>query len=280
MAYHSIVVSLNAFERAEALMEAANVVARAHEAHVSGVYVIPSVEIYPVFAMQVTPQIIDSQREYYLEQAAKVKAVFEKTARREGLSYEWHQDDARSATIADVVVNYGRRTDLMIAGQMGKRTGYIGDSVLAERLLMESGRPVLFIPDEGRFTAFGNSVLVAWNGSQEATRATFDALPFLQKASNVQILAIDPTGDEERKPMITGANIAETLKRHGVEVELHQTNAKEMSVGDTIFAWARDRGADLLVMGGYGHSRMREFIFGGVTKKVLKNMNLPVLMSH
>ncbi len=122
----------------------------------------------------------------------------------------------------------------------------------------------------------GRRVLVAWNGSREATRALHDALPVLDRAERVIVLSVDP-GDHRHLP---GADIATLLARHGVRAEANETSSDDIEVGDAVLPRAADLGADLLVMGAYGRSHVREWAMGGVTRNLLKHMTLPVLMSH
>ncbi len=141
---------------------------------------------------------------------------------------------------------------------------------------MNSCRPVIALPFAGEFKTLGRRVLVAWNGSREAARATHDALPFLTQADKVMVLSVNATGEEH----IPGADISTHLARHGVGVEIHNRVQGNIGVGDAILNAASDYGADLLVIGAYGHSRLRELVLGGVTRHLLRHMTVPVLMSH
>jgi len=145
-------------------------------------------------------------------------------------------------------------------------------------LALGVGRPVLIVPRYGTFETVGERVLVAWNGSREATRAVHDALPLLKLASSVTVLSIDPEHDTGDR--IPGADIALHLARHGVAAEGMSTVGLDISVGDLLLSRAADLGADLIVMGAYGHSRVRELVLGGATRHILQHMTVPVLMSH
>jgi nucleotide-binding universal stress UspA family protein len=137
---------------------------------------------------------------------------------------------------------------------------------------------VLVVPRYGTFDTVGERVLVAWNGSREATRAVHDALPILKLATKVTVLSIDPERDTGDR--IPSADIALHLARHGVAAEGTSTVGLDISVGDLLLSRAADLGADLIVMGAYGHSRMRELVLGGATRHILQHMTVPVLMSH
>jgi nucleotide-binding universal stress UspA family protein len=151
-------------------------------------------------------------------------------------------------------------------------------TALAGDLVLSVGRPVLFVPYAGRFPATGKRVLVAWNASREAARAVSDALPLLARAESFEVVAFEPRpGDHGEVP---GADIALYLARHGVKATAARQSAPEIDIGAQILSRAADTGADLIVMGGYGHSRLRELVLGGVTRSMLEAMTVPVLMSH
>jgi nucleotide-binding universal stress UspA family protein len=134
----------------------------------------------------------------------------------------------------------------------------------------------MVIPYIGARRRIGNKLLVAWNGSREAARAVADAMPLLERADEVKVLSAKPLdiGD------LSGADIALHLARHDVNTEASSSANKDIDIGDLLLNEAAQEGADLLVMGAYGHSRFRETVLGGATRHVLKNMTVPVLMSH
>jgi nucleotide-binding universal stress UspA family protein len=136
---------------------------------------------------------------------------------------------------------------------------------------------VLVIPYVGRYPTLGRNIVVSWKASREAARAVFDALPLLSQAEQVQILEI---GEGNGNGKSVDSTIALTLARHGIKPSVRTSVAGEISVGDEILSRLSDLGADLLVMGAYGHSRMRELVFGGVTRHVSRHMTVPTLFSH
>jgi nucleotide-binding universal stress UspA family protein len=151
---------------------------------------------------------------------------------------------------------------------------------VAERLAIESGRPVLIIPNTGTPERVGDKVLVAWNARREAARAVFDALPILQHAKEVRVVWVNPQAEREHTQDVPAGDICATLARHAVKCEAVEEVRPGAGVGETLLACAKDWGADLLVMGCYGHTRLREFVFGGASRHVLSRMSIPVLMSH
>jgi nucleotide-binding universal stress UspA family protein len=203
------------------------------------------------------------------------------TAFRERLRFSHLQGDWRVASghVSETVVRQARQADLVILGQVNPdHPPPPAGRHLAEDVLMTSGRPILVIPYIRRFATVGSRILVGWNNSREATRAVHDAMPLLAKAMSVTVLEVsarNPAADAA-----TGADITRHLTRHGITAETTRTVANSISTPDLLLNHAADMSADLLVVGGYGHSRLRELVLGGVTRELLRHMTLPVLMSH
>ena len=170
-----------------------------------------------------------------------------------------------------------RRFDLSIVGQAEPEQPAL-DGLIVEAALFDSGRPMLVVPYIQRNGLKLDRILLCWDGSRSAARAAADALPFLRRAKLVEVVTVasEPAKSDE----MPGADIAHHLARHGVKVELKRIVTAETDVASTILSHAADSSADFLVMGGYGHSRLREFILGGVTREILASMTVPVLMSH
>lgn len=280
MAYRTLVLHLTNEARARTLVEASIGVARQHEAHLIGLYVIPSVEIHVAAEVPVTTDILSAQREFYTEQAGRIRAIFDKATQADGLSCEWRTVDATGTSVTDAVMAHGRCADLIVCGQSDPANDPASLYRAGEEVMMASGRPVLFIPTAGSFPSIGTNVTLAWNGSREAARAAFDAVPMLQKARQVRILAVNPDDTDLHGTNLPGSELAAALARHGVKCEAAHSVASDIGVGDELLSRLADRGSDLLVMGGFGHSRFREFVFGGATRSILGHMTVPVLMSH
>jgi nucleotide-binding universal stress UspA family protein len=150
--------------------------------------------------------------------------------------------------------------------------------LLIEGALFGSGRPVVVVPYIQKQGITLNRILACWDGSRPAARAIADSIPFLTRAKAVEIVVV--TGERDKSGEITGANMSRHLARHGVTVEIKRVAADNVDVQSAILAHVADSGADFMVMGGFGHSRLREFILGGVTRSILAAMPVPVLMSH
>jgi nucleotide-binding universal stress UspA family protein len=152
------------------------------------------------------------------------------------------------------------------------------DNLMIEGALFDSGRPVLAVPYIQRAGLKLDRVMVCWDGSRNAARAINDAMPFLTRAKTVDVVTIGAGKDEVGE--IQGADIAQHLARHGLNVELRRIDAGDVDVANVILSDAADQNADFIVMGGYGHSRLREFVLGGATRGILSSMTVPTLMAH
>jgi len=278
MSEKTVVVCMNEIERTDQMLSAIKALAVKQPSHFVALYVVPAIQVYPSAGMQLSTQVYDGFQKYYLEHAKEVKDKFEKLLASEGLNGEWRQVKATGTVIADVVVEHGRMSDLLVVPQSRNDDGSGIETGFAEEVVMGCGRPVLVIPTYGDFTNFGSSVLIAWNGGREATRAVFDAMPFLKKAEKVDVTWLNPEKDDGMD--LPGAEIATVLARHEVEVLVEAIPTGGLAAGEALLSHASDIGADMLVMGAYGHSRLREFVFGGATRTILESMTVPVLMSH
>jgi nucleotide-binding universal stress UspA family protein len=210
--------------------------------------------------------------------AAKAAAArFEEAARRHGIAFDARTLESSVGGAGDIFGEIATCFDLSIMRQGEPGKAPLEDLVI-EGALFASGRPVLIVPYIQRSALTLDRVLVRWNGSPNAARAVGDAMPLLHRAKNVEVLIA--LGEAGRRDEIEGADIAEHLARHGLNVELERLAAVNGDVTDTILSHAADTDADFLVMGGYGHSRLREFVLGGVTRGILRTMTAPVLMAH
>jgi nucleotide-binding universal stress UspA family protein len=252
-------------------------VAEIFEAHVLGVAFAFEPIIPGTVMGGIPPELIETQRVESEKKARASIARFEKAAAAAGVSAETRILTASVSGAADQLGRLSRRFDLAVVGQP-ERDKSVPDEVVDEGVLFESGRPVIFVPFIQKGGLKLGKIMVCWDGSRAATRAVADALPFLQKAKQVEIVMIaggKPKGDE-----IAGADLGQHLARHGLKVDVKRITSPEIDVPSTILSYAADSGADMIVMGGYGHSRLREFILGGVTRGLLESMTVPVLMSH
>lgn len=195
------------------------------------------------------------------------------------ITVEWRAPDW--ATAANVQAE-AHLADLIILGQHdpADEAAY-AEQNFVESIVLQCGRPVLVVPYAGWFPSVGKNIMVAWNGSRESARAINDALPLLQRAEAIDVFACSQPNVSSEPPICPPRYAVDWLSRHGVTAQL-RTCALDNGddAGQMLLSEAANRNADLIVMGAYGHSRMRELVLGGVTRTLLKSMTVPVLMSH
>ncbi len=254
-------------------------VAGAFEAHIAGIAFALDPFIPPTMGIgdAIPADWIDDQRQEAEAAADAAIARFEEAVRRNGISAESRRLDASLAGAAQIFGRIARRFDLSIVRQAEPGKAVLEDLVI-ETALFDAGRPVLVVPYIQKAALTLDRVMVCWDGGRNAARAVGDAMPFLERAKAVEVVMVQ--GDAGKADEMPGADIGEHLARHGLKVEVKRIIAADGDVMDTILSHAADAETDFLVMGGYGHSRLREFILGGVTRGILATMTVPVLMSH
>ncbi len=280
MTYKTILVYFSNEVHAQRVLQMAASLATKHEAHLIGLYVKPAIQFYPAVAIDIPVEIVESHRDHHSEIAERIGRSFEAATAREGVSAEWRSADSLQADRSSTVVEHARTADLLLMSQWDTEIDGPDDSSIQARIVMEVGRPVLLMPNSGDIKPFGGHIMVAWNGSAEASRATLAALPFLKSADQAYVHWVNPPADVAHDVAVTGAALATNLARHDVNVETSSSQTSSLSVGEELLSEANARGCDMIVMGAYGHSRMREFVFGGATRHIFGNMNLPIFMMH
>jgi nucleotide-binding universal stress UspA family protein len=220
--------------------------------------------------------LIEIQREENTKIAKAAVSRFEAATRKAALSAETRILDASFGGGATLFGRIARRFDIAVVGQAQREHG-ASEELMIEGALFESGRPVIVVPYIQKPGLTLERVMICWDGGRMAARAVGDAMPFLARAKAVDIVIV---AEERKNVEVTGARMTEHLSRHGITAEVKRLAKGDVTVTATILDYAADSGADFMVMGGYGHSRLREFILGGVTRGILAEMTVPVLMSH
>jgi nucleotide-binding universal stress UspA family protein len=275
MTYKTILVCLNSIQAVPQLTAAARDLGAKFGAHIRGLYVIPGVEVYSGATMMGGFQFYDEIRRYYEKHQGEVKNSFSEAMKKDGLNFEFEIVDAASPDAVGDFMLHSRAADLVVVSPLPNK-GFPGvEPDFVERMVLGVGRPLLILPKNKKAAKFGDEVLLAWNDSRESARAAFDALPFIESAKRTRIATIGA-----HRGMVLGATIAEALDRHGAKAETVNLSLDGMGEGDVLLRAAKDYGSGLLVMGCYGHGRFSEFVFGGASRHILKNLELPVLMSH
>lgn len=278
MAYNTILIYLTDAEQLLRLLPVARHVAK-KGVHVIGLHVMRSVQVYPGINLPAESSVFTNLARKYSDNADACREKFLTETEQDDFIAEWRQSEAGHRTSEDVATEQARVADLIICSQPGFEAGFY-PTIIAEQFILESGRPVLLVPTSGEINSLGKRPLVAWNGSKEACRALFDAIPLLQRSELTTLLELDPEGPQEPMGELPAADMCPTLDRHGVQCEVSRVTVDGTAFGEEVLAQVSSRNNDMLVMGGYGHSRMRQFVLGGVTRHILRHMNVPVLLSH
>jgi nucleotide-binding universal stress UspA family protein len=272
-----IVVNLNIAQEGGPAGDYAVSVASALRAHLTGI-AFNYDPIVPVSGTGYIPaEVIESQQ---ADNEAAAKAAIDRFAAattRAGLSAEPLTLRSSIAGAGDQFGRIARRFDLAIVGQAERETSVV-DDMIAETTLFEAGRPMILVPYIQKAPLKLDTVMVCWDGSRPAARAIGDAMPLLEKAGRVEIVIV--TNERGKQDMIEGADMGQHLARHGLKVEVNRITGGDIDIADVLLSHAADSGADFMVMGGYGHSRLREFVLGGVTRSIFLSMTVPALMSH
>lgn len=253
--------------------------ARQLDAHLTGV-ALAFEPVVPVYTMT-TPlptDLIVAAHEQAVNDAKSAAAAFEKIAAAAGVCYASRTTESVGSDGLEGVTRGLALSDLVVIGQQNPDLPEPMREALIEAILFQAGAPVLIIPYAGVTSFAPGRAIVAWDGSAAAAHAVRAALPLLHLAKEVVVVIVRES--VKRSTELAGADIATHLARHNLHVEVREITNATGDIGQTILSFAADESADWLVMGGYGHSRMREFFLGGATRGILESMTLPVLMAH
>jgi nucleotide-binding universal stress UspA family protein len=275
--YKTLLVPVDGRSKSARSLELACRIARTFDSHLVGLFVRPPTYIPSAARAEGAATVLrELQQKVGAEVTQEARARFDSVVKPAGMQrVEWRTADAPRA---ESVALHARYADVVVINQTNPDSTdatHFGDAVL-----LSVGRPVLLVPYAGGPSTFGRNVLIGWNASREASRAVIDALPLLKRAEKVTVLSIDGEASRAGHGESPGSDIALYLARHGVNATVAQTVSASVDVGSVILSRAFDLGADLIVMGAYGHSRVREIVMGGATRTVLRSMTVPVLMSH
>lgn len=272
-----LVVNLSVGADSDPAAQFAISIAAKFEAHIAGVAFAYDPVITPNAIGGLSATWVDAQRSENRSTAQEAVDRFEAVARREGLSAEHRIIQASLGAAANLFGRIARCFDLAVVGQTDPAR-VLPDDLLIEAALFESGRPMVVVPYIQKEGLKLDHVLVCWDGSRSAARAIADSLAFLMGGTKVEIVIVG-TGSGKAGEL-PGADLGEHLARHGLNVEVKRLVAADVDVSNVILSYAADCAADFIVMGGYGHSRLREFVLGGATRGILQSMTVPVLMAH
>jgi nucleotide-binding universal stress UspA family protein len=272
-----LIVNLSLGSTSDTTADFAVSIASTLNAHVTGLALCYEPILPPVEMIAIPANVIDMQIEENERVTEAATSRFEEIVRRDGLSGDVRIVRATLPEAPDRFARMARRFDLSIVGQPGPKTPN-SDTQFVEAALFSSGRPVLVVPYIQRGGLTLDRAMVCWDGSRAAARAVADAVSLLRLFKQVEVVTV--TGSDPDINELPGADIAQHLARHDVNVDLKRIVAGDLDTTNVILSHAADTAADLIVMGGYGHSRWREFVLGGVTRGLLKSMTVPTFMSH
>jgi nucleotide-binding universal stress UspA family protein len=272
-----IIVNLSVTKNDNTVGNYAVSVAAALQAHLTGIAFIYD-PVVPISGTGYIPaDVIESQRADNETAAEAAIKDFTTATDRAGISAEPQMLTASLTGAGDQFAHMARRFDLAIVGQAQPEMSTM-EQIIGETTLFESGRPIIMVPYIQKAPFKTGNVMICWDGSRTAARAVADAIPILGKSSRIEIVSV--TNERGKEDEIEGADIGQHLARHGLKVDVHRISRGNIDVADALLSHAADSAADLMVMGGYGHSRLREFVLGGVTRSIFQSMTLPVLLSH
>jgi nucleotide-binding universal stress UspA family protein len=273
----SIIVNLSVPKNDSVVGDYAVSVAAALGAHLTGVAFIYDPVIPISEGGYIPAEVLETQRADNATAAEATIKSFSAAADHAGVSAEPLMPSVSLVGAADQFAGIARYFDLAIVGQ-GRPEMRTMEQIIGEATLFESGRPMIMVPYIQKAPFKIDNVMICWDGSRAAARAVADAIPVLGKSSRVEIVIV--TNERGKKDEIEGADIGQHLARHGLKVDVHRIPGGGIDVADGLLSHAADSAADFMVMGGYGHSRLREFVLGGVTRSIFQSMTVPVMLSH
>jgi nucleotide-binding universal stress UspA family protein len=279
MSYKIILVHVDDSKNVDARIEIAAQLAITEDAHLIGAAMTGASRFfYDPMPVDLGVLNIKPYLDILRQKTEETLKKFENIVQRVGVkSFEKRLTDDEAAGGLSLQASY---CDLIVLGQYdpeGTSSPVYAD--LPEYVVMNSVSPALIVPSEGSFDNISDRVLIAWNGSMEATRAVRHAIPLLRRAKTVEVVIFNPSSKLDKYDELSGADIALYLARHNIKVDVMQEKT-DSDIGDALLSLAANLNSRLLVMGCYGHSRFREILLGGATRTVLQYMTIPVLMAH
>ncbi len=279
MAYKDLQVHVDSTANCDQRLHVAAGMATNLDAHLTGVYVRPKFHLPSYMTPMDTEWMRRLEASYEQEMDAKerdAKQVFDDVISQYSVDAAWQTS---RGTVYASLAEEAAYADLMVLGQPDSEDVTNQYQDLPDQVVLTTGRPCLVVPYIGADNNVGKHPLVAWNGTRESNRALHDALPLLERAETVTIMLSEESGQSGNADL-PDTRIAQHLARHDVKVMTKTLRAKKSETSNVFLSYLADNGHDLLIMGAYGHSRLREVVLGGMTREIMKTMTVPVLMSH
>ena len=276
--YRDILVEIDGHEASQRRIDYAISLSRRFDAHLTGLYLIQTYMPPPEVCVYINR---DMEDQIYQDENNRAKAAIERfrtAAERDGLEFGTRTDKGPMHDHARQLSLHGRYADLVVIGQPDP--DHSGSNLDPGDVVLSIGAPVVIVPHISPPETTAERIMIAWNASRESARAVRDAMPLLERAKAVDVVCFKPTRGSGHGEL-PGADIGLHLSRHDIKVDVQILEGGEgIDVGNALLSHAADRGSDFLVMGGYGHSRLREAVLGGATRTILESMTVPVLMAH
>jgi nucleotide-binding universal stress UspA family protein len=279
MSIKTILVYLPSEKNVAAILEPALKIASERNAHVIGLHLTADLPVYGEFPAEVSEDVMARLQKAGKDATAGAKRAFDEAVQNAPVTHEWRCFTASYAAGNDLIAQNGRAADLIVCGKPSDEAPDAWND-FSETAIMCSGRPVLIVPGGKPQKTVGEHVIIAWNDTREAARAVFDSLDLIKGATTVRAVTLIEKESQREAAEALGADLIASLARHGVAASLDVSHAGNASAGEAILAKLLEEGCDLLIMGGYSHSRFREMIFGGVSRNILRDTFVPTLVSH
>lgn len=276
--YKDLLIEIDGSESCSKRIDYAIQLCRHFNAHLTGVYLISAFMPPPAVGAYMTREMENQIHAGEMERAESALDGFRQAAMAVDLAFDARTDKGPVHEHARILSQHGRYADLTIIGQPNPDDGD-GTRLDPGDVVLAAGAPVVVVPHIGAPSTSAERVMIAWNASRESARAVRDAMPLLEKAKVVDVVCFEPDGVPGHGEL-PGADIGLHLSRHGIEIDVQILQGQGIDVGSALLSHIADRGSDALVMGAYGHSRLREAVLGGATRTILQSMTVPVLMAH
>jgi len=279
MSFRTIIVHADANARFKQRLDVAIRLALEFGAELVGMYLVPTAALTPSVAALLPSDVVAGYLRETGEAQHRAESVFRQATQAAGLpSIDWR---APAGAAIEAAIAQARCADLVVVGQAKPDDiDALFAMELTTSVMLSAGRPTLIVPYIGSPPTVGENVLVAWDGGREAARAVADALPILAKAKKVVVTSINSDSEHPANDALMQSRLVAYLRCHDVDPKANVCDRNDGDVGEWLLSQAADLGTDLIVMGGYGHPRLREMVLGGATQSILETMTVPVLMSH
>ena len=252
--------------------------ARRNQAQIVGLFIVPDYIVPAYVEAQISVDLVTEVTEKAIARAEEALAEYQAMAKKAGVEMDGHVVEGQ---VVPVLREHSKYADLLLLGQDDPDDPDNTSYGLADALLFEGACPCLIIPHSGQLAPPGQRILLTWNASRESAHAMREAIPLLQAAETVVVLSSEPDGGElVARGHPHADELAAMLAAHGVESISSGISDSDIAPADAILGQAADMNADLIVMGAYGHTRLREIILGGVTRELLKQAPVPLFLAH